>query len=391
MANQKKKRSSARSNSPLPLAIVAVFGLAAGITFIVAEHSPRMHGGKGYTVQSLEENLTTETTAEVTAVTADTTVTESTTGTTETQPLPPGSVTGLTLSFYDTALKIGDGSVMPIVRMTPDDATDKSEKWESTDPKVATVDELGSITAVGAGNCIIRVTSVNNPAVFAEVKVSVADPNASVTAKTKAPGEETATTAVTAATSQTETAAPAPAREDIKVVDGITYIQDVMIVNKTYSLPQSYNPGGMTADTLAAFTELQAAAKADGYNIVSVSDFRSYETQDTLYHNYVARDGQAAADTFSARAGHSEHQTGMAIDCNWAGDAFNSTPEAKWLADNAWKYGFIIRYPQNKEAITGFKYESWHIRYLGKDMAKKVYDSGLCLEEYFNIDSKYAE
>ena len=392
MANQKKKRrSSTVSNSPLPLAIVAVFGLAAGLTFIVAEHSPRMHEGKEYSVPMVEEALPSESETEVTALTADSTSLTTTTDTTEPQPLPPGSVTGLTLSFYDTALKLGDGAVMPIVRMTPEDATDKSEKWESTDPKVATVDNLGNITPVGAGNCIVRVTSVNNPAVYAEVKVSVADPNAVVTAKTKAPDETSA-----AATTQTEAAKPenteqTPVRADMKVVDGITYIQDVMIVNKTYSLPQSYNPGGMTADTLAAFTELQAAAKADGYSIVSVSDFRSYETQDTLYHNYGARDGQAAADTFSARAGHSEHQTGMAIDCNWAGDAFNTTPEAKWLADNAWKYGFIIRYPQNKENITGFKYESWHIRYLGKDMAKKVYDSGLCLEEYFNIDSRYAE
>lgn len=391
MANQKKKRSGTVSNSPLPLAIVAVFGLAAGLTFIVAEHSPRVREGKEYSVPMVEEALSSESSTEVTALTADSTSITTTTDTTAPQPLPPGSVTGLTLSFYDTALRIGDGPVMPIVRMSPEDAEDKSEKWESTDPKVATVDGLGNITPVGAGNCIVRVTSVNNPAVFAEVKVSVADPNAAATAMTKAPGE-----AGTAETTQTEAAKPAETaanagRDDIKVVDGITYIQDVMIVNKTYSLPQSYNPGGMTADTLAAFGELQAAAKADGFTITSVSDFRSYETQDTLYHNYVARDGQAAADTFSARAGHSEHQTGMAIDCNWAGDAFNTTPEAKWLADNAWKYGFIIRYPQNKESITGFKYESWHIRYLGKDMAKKVYDSGLCLEEYFNIDSKYAE
>ncbi|MBP0976499.1 MAG: M15 family metallopeptidase, partial [Oscillospiraceae bacterium] len=244
-----------------------------------------------------------------------------------------------------------------------------------------------------AGSCIVRVTSVNNPAVFAEVKVSVVDPNKTVTAKTKT-ADGTTTASQTGGNTETTTAANTAAentRADMQVIDGITYFDGVMIVNKTYTLPQSYNPGGMTADTRAAFAELQEAAKADGLTITSVSDFRSYETQDTLYHNYVARDGQAAADTFSARAGHSEHQTGMAIDCNWAGDAFNTTPEAKWLAENAWKYGFIVRYPQDKEAITGFKYESWHIRYLGKEWAKKIYDSGLCLEEYFHIDSKYAE
>ena len=394
MANQRNKRRGSASNSPLPLAIVAVFGLAAGLTLLVSEHTPRMRSGIENSVPIAEELLPAETTtAETTAATTDTSLT-TTSDTTESQPLPPGSVTGLTLSFYDAALKVGDDPIMPLVTMTPADAADKSEKWETTDQKVATVDKLGNITAVGSGSCVIRVTSVNNPAVFAEVKVSVVDPNGKVTAKAKQTDSNTSsetTTATTATTAASAEAGTNTLREDMEVIDGVTYIQGVMIVNKTYTLPSSYNPGGMTPDTRAAFTELQAAAQADGLAITSVSDFRSYETQDTLYHNYVARDGQAAADTFSARAGHSEHQTGMAIDCNWAGDAFNTTPEAKWLADNAWKYGFIIRYPQNKEAITGFKYESWHIRYLGKDMAKKVYDSGLCLEEYFNIDSKYAE
>ena len=382
----KKKQNAVISNSPLPLAIVAVFGLAAGVTFIVADHTPRTRAGLGNSVPVQEEVLSTESTTEVTATTADsTTNTEAlTTVSTAAESLPAGSVTGLTLSFYDVALKVGDDPVMPLVKMTPDDAKDKSEKWESTDTKVATVDGLGNITAVGAGNCVIRVTSVNNPAVFAEVKVSVADPNAS--AKTKpAEGETTATTAASAATTTD------PNRTDMEVIDGVTYIQGVMIVNKTYSLPQSYNPNGLTAETKAAFAELQAAASADGLSIYSVSDFRSYEAQDTLYNNYVARDGKEAADTYSARPGHSEHQTGLTIDCNYAGDAFHDTPEAKWLENNAWKYGFIIRFPKGKEDKTGYKYESWHIRYVGKDMAKKIYDSGLCLEEYFGIESKYAE
>lgn len=382
----KKKQNAVISNSPLPLAIVAVFGLAAGVTFIVADHTPRTRAGLGNSVPVQEEVLSTESTTEVTATTADsTTYTEAlTTVSTAAESLPAGSVTGLTLSFYDVALKVGDDPVMPLVKMTPDDAKDKSEKWESTDTKVATVDGLGNITAVCAGNCVIRVTSVNNPAVFAEVKVSVADPNAS--AKTKpAEGETTATTAASAATTTD------PNRTDMEVIDGVTYIQGVMIVNKTYSLPQSYNPNGLTAETKAAFAELQAAASADGLSVYSVSDFRSYEAQDTLYNNYVARDGKEAADTYSARPGHSEHQTGLTIDCNYAGDAFHDTPEAKWLENNAWKYGFIIRFPKGKEDKTGYKYESWHIRYVGKDMAKKIYDSGLCLEEYFGIESKYAE
>ncbi len=382
----KNKQKTVISNSPLPLAIVAVFGLAAGVTFIVADHSPRTRAGIENSVPVQEEVLSSESTTEVTATTADSTsiITSAATTVTEAQSLPPGSVTGLTLSFYDAALKVGDDPVMPLVKMTPDEATDKSEKWESTDEKVAKVDGLGNITAVGAGNCVIRVTSVNNPAVFAEVKVSVADPNAA--AKTK-PAEGAATTTAAASAATTTD----PNRTDMEVIDGVTYIQGVMIVNKTYSLPQSYNPNGLTAETKAAFAELQAAASADGLSIYSVSDFRSYEAQDTLYNNYVARDGKEAADTYSARPGHSEHQTGLAIDCNYAGDAFHDTPEAKWLENNAWKYGFIIRFPKGKEDKTGYKYESWHIRYVGKDMAKKIYDSGLCLEEYFGIESKYAE
>ena len=393
MANQKKRNSGTVSNSPLPLAIVAVFGLAAGLTLMVADHTPRMRSGIENSVPITEEVLPSETTTEVTATTtADTSLTTTaTTETTEAQPLPPGSVTGLTLSFYDAALKVGDDPVMPLVKMTPDDATDKTKKWESTDPKVATVDDIGKITAVGSGNCVIRVTSVNNPAVFAEVKVSVVNPNEKVTAKTKqADGNGTAE-AETTTTAANTAASAAATREDMEVIDGVTYIQGVMIVNKTYALPQSYNPNGLTAETKAAFAELQAAASADGLSIYSVSDFRSYEAQDTLYNNNVARDGKEAADTYSARPGHSEHQTGLTIDCNYAGDAFHDTPEAKWLENNAWKYGFIIRFPKGKEDKTGYKYESWHIRYVGKEMAKKIYDSGLCLEEYFGIESKYAE
>ena len=348
MSNQKKKRSGTVSNSPLPLAIVAIFGAAAGLTFIVAEHSPRAtKSGIENSVPIVEAELPSETTTEVTATTAEST--ESTTlttvsETTESKPLPPGSVTGIKLSFTDAALKVGDDPVMPLVTMTPAEADDKSEKWESTDEKVAKVDNLGNITAVGAGSCVIRVTSVNNPAAFAEVKVSVVDPNKTVTAKTKT-ADGTTTASQTGGNTETTTAANTAAentRADMQVIDGITYFDGVMIVNKTYTLPQSYNPGGMTADTRAAFAELQEAAKADGLTITSVSDFRSYETQDTLYHNYVARDGQAAADTFSARAGHSEHQTGMAMDICYAASWFDNTPETIWLAKNCYDYGFKI-------------------------------------------------
>ena len=135
---------------------------------------------------------------------------------------------------------------------------------------------------------------------------------------------------------------------------------------------------------------MQSAAKRDGMNLSICSGYRSYSYQAQLYNSYVARDGKAKADTYSARPGHSEHQTGLAADINYASDYFTSTPEAKWLADNCYQYGFSIRHPKGKADITGYKYESWHIRYLGEELAQLVHDSGLTLEEYLCVDSKYS-
>lgn len=174
-----------------------------------------------------------------------------------------------------------------------------------------------------------------------------------------------------------------------EVINGITYINGILIANKTYSLPADYNPMGLTAETQKAFSEMSAAAAKDGLYLCVYSGFRSYDYQKQIYNNYVSSYGQEKADTFSARAGHSEHQTGMAIDVNCADDSFDGTPEAIWLAENSWKYGFIIRYPKGKQHITGYKYEPWHVRYLGKETARKVYCSGLTLEEYLGIDSVY--
>lgn len=171
-------------------------------------------------------------------------------------------------------------------------------------------------------------------------------------------------------------------------VQNITYIKGVLVVNKTYALPENYAPG-VNSEAKKAFDSLAADAAKEGLNLYIRSGYRSYSYQKDLYNNYVARDGKAAADRYSARPGHSEHQTGLAFDINSLSQSFENTPEGKWLAKNCWKYGFIIRYPKGKESITGYMYEPWHIRYLGKDTAKAVYDSGLTLEEYLGIDSKY--
>lgn len=162
-----------------------------------------------------------------------------------------------------------------------------------------------------------------------------------------------------------------------------TYIKGILIVNKKYSLPANYNPGvDQTAST--ALKQLQQAASTAGHNIPLISGFRSYSRQQTLYNNYVARDGQALADTYSARPGHSEHQTGLAFDVGKLDDNYGSTPAGIWLKENCHKYGFIIRYPKGKESITGYQYEPWHIRYVGVEHATKIMNQNITLEEYLN-------
>ncbi len=176
----------------------------------------------------------------------------------------------------------------------------------------------------------------------------------------------------------------------ITVIDGVTYVNGILIANKTYSLPDTYAPGGLTDDTYAAYIQMQSAAAAEGLNIFCKSGYRSYWDQYYIYNGYVARDGQALADTYSARAGHSEHQTGMAIDINSTYTSFADTPEGVWLRNNCHKFGFIIRYPEGKEHITGYMYEPWHVRYVGIDAATAITESGLCLEEFYGITSVYS-
>ena len=135
----------------------------------------------------------------------------------------------------------------------------------------------------------------------------------------------------------------------------------------------------------------QAAAAADGISLWILSSFRSYEDQDVIYNRYVAQDGRDAADTYSSRPGHSDHQTGYTFDLNSLEQDFQYDPAGKWLDKNCYKYGFIIRYPKGKESSTGYMYEPWHVRYIGVDLATKVTQSGLSLEEYFGITSQYQD
>ncbi|MCM1132939.1 MAG: D-alanyl-D-alanine carboxypeptidase family protein [Ruminococcus flavefaciens] len=264
------------------------------------------------------------------------------------------SLSGITLSYYSANITVGQTLQYPVVSEVI------REIWTSSNESIATVDGDGNITGVGEGECIIRVVSDDNSDMGAEVKVTVKKAS------------------------------------EIKEIDGITYVNDILIANKTYELPATYNPGGLTYDTSSAFEQLSADAANAGLNIYLSSGFRSYEYQDEIYNNYVWAYGQATADTFSARPGHSEHQTGLAIDVNSIDDSFAGTPEAIWLEEHCYEYGFIIRYPKGKSDITGYKYEPWHIRYVGKDVAQELHDAAvacgdptLTLEEYLGITSVY--
>jgi len=175
-----------------------------------------------------------------------------------------------------------------------------------------------------------------------------------------------------------------------KVINGITYIDGVLIVNKTYKLPSNYG-NGLTRETTDAFNKMKIDASSLGLNIYISSGYRSYYDQKYIYNNYVSIDGVELADTYSARAGHSEHQSGLAFDLNSIDDSFTYTDEGKWVNDNCYRYGFIIRYPKGKDSITGYMHESWHLRYVGVDLATKLYNGGnwITLEEYYGINSKY--
>ncbi|TFD98314.1 D-alanyl-D-alanine carboxypeptidase family protein [Jeotgalibacillus sp. R-1-5s-1] len=191
-----------------------------------------------------------------------------------------------------------------------------------------------------------------------------------------------------------DTEIPAEPQEPEKTPETVTepyYVDGVLIANKQHPLPTDFAPGE-DPEARTAFNQMAEAASAEGITLVAFSTFRSYDYQVDLYNRYVDQHGQEEADRFSARPGYSEHQTGLGFDIgeagqeeHWAEDSFKDTAGAKWLAENAHEYGFILRYPAGKEEITGYQYESWHFRYLGKELATEVYNSGLTLEEYLGI------
>lgn len=167
-------------------------------------------------------------------------------------------------------------------------------------------------------------------------------------------------------------------------MDKATYINGILIVNKKIGLPKDYNPG-ISKRMLIAYYLMKLCALKDGAKLKIISGFRSYDYQEKIYNIYVKEFGEEKTNTFSAKPGHSEHQTGLAIDICEDSDNFIGTKEDIWLQENAHKFGFIIRYPKGKEYITGYKYEPWHLRYVGRKHAKIIFTKGLTLEEYLGI------
>lgn len=160
----------------------------------------------------------------------------------------------------------------------------------------------------------------------------------------------------------------------------------ILVVNKKHPLPSNYAPGE-DPTAVAQLNQIIREMQRLGYDINDdYSGFRTYDYQKNLYERYVSNDGQEAADTYSARPGYSEHQTGLTFDLkHWDGSLVIKEAEAQWIAENAADYGFIVRYQAGKEHITGYQAEPWHLRYIGEE-AINIYNSGLTLEEYLGVD-----
>lgn len=228
----------------------------------------------------------------------------------------------------------------------------------------------------------------------------------STTSTTKTTTTSTTTTKTTSKQNQNSSISNKTSKGyTIEYKNGAYYINNVLIVNKTYKLTKDWKPvnpyktvpsdgfdrNPLDKDAYEAWKLMKSDAASLGLNLWAQSGYRSYDYQNDLYNGYIKRNGKTAADTFSARPGASEHQTGLAFDLNTISNSFKDTAEGKWVAKNAFIYGYILRYPEGKTNETGYIYEPWHIRYVGKELAKELYNNGnwITMERYFGIDSKY--
>ena len=368
---KKASRETIRKRQLIALCVIALLVLIL-ILLIAKACAPSSKGGE-------TTPTATTTTAVIITTTTDPALT-TTVATTTTAPAEPENNSDFKLDKYVIELAVG-GKDMPRVQEYPEGSGEWNENWSSSDENIATVDKWGNITGVAEGECTITLRDGLDTTQEVNIKVIVKG-------KSETASEEATTGATTEPQSADVGEAPAPSRINVAEAH---YEGDTLIVNKTYSLPQSYDPGDLDPTCKEWFYKLANGAAKDGLNIYISSGYRSYDYQSQIYNNYVGIYGTETADTFSARPGNSEHQSGLAIDVNIIDDSFAGTPEAIWLAEHCWEYGFIIRYPENKQAITGYKYEPWHIRYVGSAISKQIHDMGgdTTLEELFGITSQY--
>ena len=177
------------------------------------------------------------------------------------------------------------------------------------------------------------------------------------------------------------------------------------LVNKHSPLPSDYTPADLVSVAIPklrdaklrscasdALTELHNAAKKEGLTFLATSGFRSYDLQVSLYNSYYIQDGAEAADTYSARPGFSEHQSGLVMDISYDGtleESFGDTDIGKFIADNSHTYGYIVSYPKDKELLSGYTYEPWHLRYVGQNYATMIYNSELVMPEFIQVCEKF--
>lgn len=176
-------------------------------------------------------------------------------------------------------------------------------------------------------------------------------------------------------------------KDNLILVNKYYYLSNNYVPSNLVNIGAKYGNGQIKEVAYNAFIEMYNEAAKEGLYLYISSPYRSYSRQSTLYTNYVSNDGKTNADTYSARPGHSEHQTGLAIDLgtstNHSINAFENSKEFNWTKKNAHRFGFILRYPKGKEYITGYIYEPWHYRYVGKETAKYIYEHNITYEEYY--------
>ncbi len=349
MANKRKRRDSGKGIYIILLVIIACV-LVFAVGLITSNEEDSGTESTAETGQTVPMTTTASETGQITAPPPTTEAAETTTETTppETSAVPLETIdtgSGTTVSAAQKHIYI---RVNHEKEITPPEGFGADTTYRISDDNTAYVDENNMLVGLQKGKCTLIAESGGKTA---EIPVTV---------------------------------------RELTVENDCTFVDGILVANKSYALPHDYDPGLLPV-TKEAFDKLSADAAKEGLDIHISSDYRTYSFQVEVYNSMVNGYSKEYADQYSARPGHSEHQTGYTIDCNSIDNTFADTPAGKWLAEHCWEYGFIIRYPEDKVDLTGYAYESWHIRYVGVEHAKQIWEQGICLEEYLDIDSKYAE